>query len=380
MAKLKNPTGEIWGYARVSTKEQHEDRQLIALEEYGVDSAHIFLDKQSGKNFNRPAYKRLIRIIRKGDIIVIKSIDRLGRDYQDIIDQWRMITQDIGCGIHVVDMPMLNTSGDPEDLLSRFITDMMLQVLSFVAQNERENTINRQKEGIEAAKRRRNVKIGRPKKKMPFDFWEIFIMWKTEEYHANDLWRYCHETWGMSNRTFYRRLNELDQRYGDFTPDQLRRLILDKEFVDGIEYDNERIEQGIGYYNPYVLHNPEVAKEQKKKRKEKYADLTPEEEEAELKKIILARRQQEFKDRFGIDDTELFDMTVDKKTAMDDEMPTQLIRRKKPNGTSFTHVVNNHKKGSGYEDAISLEDESTIIPDVDDRIDPQKPMKTIVIV
>lgn len=380
MAKLKNPTGEIWGYARVSTKEQHEDRQLIALEEYGVDSAHIFLDKQSGKNFNRPAYKRLIRIIRKGDIIVIKSIDRLGRDYQDIIDQWRMITQDIGCGIHVVDMPMLNTSGDPEDLLSRFITDMMLQVLSFVAQNERENTINRQKEGIEAAKRRRNVKIGRPKKKMPFDFWEIFIMWKTEEFHANDLWRYCHETWGMSNRTFYRRLNELDQRYGDFTPDQLRRLILDKEFVDGIEYDNERIEQGIGYYNPYVLHNPELAKEQKKKHKEKYKDLSPEEEEAELKRIILARRQKEFKQQFGIDDFELFDISVDKKSTVDEEMPTKLIRRKKSAGVPFSHVVNNHKKNSGFDDAISLEDDTSIIPDVDDRIDPQKPMKTIVIV
>lgn len=163
--KIKNKYGEVWGYVRVSTKEQHEDRQLIALEEYGVDNTHIFIDKQSGKNFNRPAYKRLVRIVRKGDIIVIKSIDRLGRNYQDIIDQWRMITQDIGCGIHVIDMPLLNTSGDPEDLLNKFITDMMLQVLSFVAQNERENTITRQKEGIEAAKRRRKVRIGRPQEK-----------------------------------------------------------------------------------------------------------------------------------------------------------------------------------------------------------------------
>ena len=189
--KLENKYGEIFGYARVSTTQQHEDRQMIALEEYGVDPSHIFLDKFSGKSFNRPAYKKMLRILRKGDIIVIKSIDRLGRNYQDIIDQWRMITIDIGCGIHVLDMPILNTSGDPEDLTSKFITDMMLQVLSFVAQNERETTIKRQQEGIAAAKRRRKIKIGRPKKKMPYDFWSIYLAWKSGKYKSSDLWRYC---------------------------------------------------------------------------------------------------------------------------------------------------------------------------------------------
>lgn len=372
--KIKNKYGEVWGYVRVSTKEQHEDRQLIALEEYGVDNTHIFIDKQSGKNFNRPAYKRLVRIVRKGDIIVIKSIDRLGRNYQDIIDQWRMITQDIGCGIHVIDMPLLNTSGDPEDLLNKFITDMMLQVLSFVAQNERENTITRQKEGIEAAKRRRKVRIGRPKKKMPFDFWEIFIMWKTGEYRTNDLWRYCHETWGTSNRTFYRRLNELNQRYGDFPPERLRDLILDEEFLDGIEFDNERLEVGINYYNPYVLHDPNKAKQQREEKKKRMENISEEEEEAALKAIILARRQKEFREKFGIDE--------DPVTMVDENvMPTHLIRRKPAGGSSsFNHVVNNHNKNSGIEIGITLEQEEPIIPDIDDRIDPQKPMKTIIVI
>lgn len=124
---LQNPFGRVYGYVRVSTNTQCTDRQLDAMLDYGVPENHIFIEKQSGKNFNRPMYKKLIRLIRKGDIIVIKSIDRLGRNYQDIIDQWRIITQDIGCGIHVIDMPTLNTSGDPTDLLSKFITDMMLQ-------------------------------------------------------------------------------------------------------------------------------------------------------------------------------------------------------------------------------------------------------------
>ena len=138
--KLVSPWGEIWGYCRVSTKDQNTDRQEDAMITYGVDPKHIFIEHESGKNFNRPMYKRLIRIVRKGDIIVIKSIDRLGRNYQDIIDQWRMITQDIGCGIHVLDMPTLNTSGDPSDLLSKFITDMMLYSASIITGNLRINT------------------------------------------------------------------------------------------------------------------------------------------------------------------------------------------------------------------------------------------------
>ena len=274
---LHNDMGEVWGYCRVSTVQQKTDRQEIAMEEYGVPATKIFIDKQSGKSFNRPAYKKMIRILRKGDIIVIKSIDRLGRNYQEIIDQWRMITQDLGCGIYVIDMPLLNTTGDPEDLISKFITDMMLQVLSFVAQNERENTISRQREGIDAARRKRIVTIGRPKIPMPFDFWQIFVMWKKREYSTTDLYRFCHETYGMSNRTFYRRINELNQRYGDLPPERLDDLILDKEFFEGIHFDNERLEQGIGYYNQYVLNNPDkerALRERHRKEKEEKPELS----------------------------------------------------------------------------------------------------------
>lgn len=372
--KLVNPLGLVWGYARVSTVGQREDRQLDALEEYGVDSTKIFLDKQSGKSFNRPAYKKLIRVIRRGDIVVIKSIDRLGRNYSEIIEQFRLITQEIGCGIHVIDMPLLNTSGDPGDLINKFTTDMMLQVLSFVAQNERENTINRQREGIEAAKRRRKVRIGRPKKKMSFDFWEIFIMWKSGEYRTNDLYRYCHETWGTSNRTFFRRLHELDKRYGDFSPERLRELILDEEFFDGIDFAYERMEAGIDYWNPYVLNNPYKEAEMRKKRKQKREEMTEEEihqEETELMRRIKERRQSEFKQTFNMDELEGLEYVVE-------EMPTKLIHRK-PNTGPKSSVMNTHSKNSGIELGVTLIDESPIIPDIDDRIDPQEPMKTVII-
>lgn len=389
--------GEVWGYCRVSTTQQKTDRQEIAMEEYGVPATKIFIDKQSGKSFNRPAYKKMIRILRKGDIIVIKSIDRLGRNYQEIIDQWRMITQDLGCGIYVIDMPLLNTTGDPEDLISKFITDMMLQVLSFVAQNERENTITRQREGIDAARRKRIVSIGRPKIPMPFDFWEIFVMWKKREYSTNDLFRYCHETYGMSNRTFYRRINELNQRFGELSPDRLDDLILDKEFFNGIHFDNERIEQGIGYYNQYVLNNPEKERklrERHRKEKEEKPELTKEEEEA-LQRAMLYKRQQEFRERFNMPALSIFDRT---------DMPTELIKRPDPippklskNGKRIGRppnrsktdmiikgdgqVYNCHTKQSGIDQAVVLYDKDPCIPDIDEsKLDSQKPMKTIVII
>lgn len=369
---IENKFGRIFGYARISTAQQREDRQMDALTDYGVPEYAIFVDKYSGKSFNRPAYKKLVRIIRKGDIIVIKELDRLGRNYQEIIDQWRMLTIDIGCGIHVIDMPILNTSGDPEDLLSKFVTDMMLQVLSFVAQNERETTQKRQREGIEAARRRRRVKIGRPKKPMPFDFWEIFIMWKTKEYATNDLWRYCHETYGMSNRTFYRRINELNQRFGDMDPARLKDLVLDKEFFNGIEFDNERLEAGIEFYNQYVLNNPDkerALRERKRIERENKPDLTAEEEEA-MKRAILDRRQKEFRKKFGIPEPE----------PAQDEMPTELIRRKPKNSGAFSEVVNKHAKNAGMDQAVILIDKDPIIPDIKEKIDPQKPMKTVVII
>ena len=394
---LHNDMGEVWGYCRVSTTQQKTDRQEIAMEEYGVPATKIFIDKQSGKSFNRPAYKKMIRILRKGDIIVIKSIDRLGRNYQEIIDQWRMITQDLGCGIYVIDMPLLNTTGDPEDLISKFITDMMLQVLSFVAQNERENTITRQREGIDAARRKRIVSIGRPKIPMPFDFWQIFVMWKKRECTTNDLFRYCHEAYGMSNRTFYRRINELNQRYGDLPPERLDDLILDKEFFNGICFDNERIEQGIGYYNQYVLNNPEKERklrERHRKEKEEKLELTKEEEEA-LQRAMLYKRQQEFRERFNMPALSIFDRT---------DMPTKLIKRPDPippklskNGKRIGRppnrsktdmfingdgqVYNCHTKQSGIDQAVVLCDKDPCIPNIDEsKLDSQKPMKTIVII
>ena len=394
---LHNDMGEVWGYCRVSTTQQKTDRQEIAMEEYGVPATKIFIDKQSGKSFNRPAYKKMIRILRKGDIIVIKSIDRLGRNYQEIIDQWRMITQDLGCGIYVIDMPLLNTTGDPEDLISKFITDMMLQVLSFVAQNERENTITRQREGIDAARRKRIVSIGRPKIPMPFDFWQIFVMWKKRECTTNDLFRYCHEAYGMSNRTFYRRINELNQRYGDLPPERLDDLILDKEFFNGICFDNERIEQGIGYYNQYVLNNPEKERklrERHRKEKEEKPELTKEEEEA-LQRAMLYKRQQEFRERFNMPALSIFDRT---------DMPTELIKRpdpippklskngkrigRPPNRTKTDMIINVdgqvyncHTKQSGIDQAVVLYDKDPCIPNIDEsKLDSQKPMKTIIII
>ena len=394
---LHNDMGEVWGYCRVSTTQQKTDRQEIAMEEYGVPATKIFIDKQSGKSFNRPAYKKMIRILRKGDIIVIKSIDRLGRNYQEIIDQWRMITQDLGCGIYVIDMPLLNTTGDPEDLISKFITDMMLQVLSFVAQNERENTITRQREGIDAARRKRIVSIGRPKIPMPFDFWQIFVMWKKRECTTNDLFRYCHEAYGMSNRTFYRRINELNQRYGNLPPERLDDLILDKEFFNGICFDNERIEQGIGYYNQYVLNNPEKERklrERHRKEKEEKPELTKEEEEA-LQRAMLYKRQQEFRERFNMPALSIFDRT---------DMPTELIKRpdpippklskngkrigRPPNRTKTDMIINMdgqvyncHTKQSGIDQAVVLYDKDPCIPNIDEsKLDSQKPMKTIVII
>lgn len=286
---LTNIHGEVWGYVRVSTKDQNEDRQLIAMKEYGVKKDHIMMDKQSGKDFNRPAYKKLIRKVEKGDIIVIKSIDRLGRNYQDIIDQWRMITQDIGCGIHVIDMPTLNTSGDPKDLLSRFITDMMLQVLSFVAENERENTKQRQKEGIAAAKRR-GVHFGRPEKGIPKEFFDIYIRWKTKETPAMKLYEECKLAAGkkgLSIRTFYRRINELDSRYGNIPEKELRKII----FEDDIEYVTERLMRENGEYTSYNNNRGDKAFAEKDKiRKKNLEEAKRKKEKEETAKRLKQER------------------------------------------------------------------------------------------
>lgn len=170
----------IYGYVRVSTKEQNEARQVLALREYCVSEKNIYIDKVSGKDFNRPQYRKLMRNIKPGDILVIKSIDRLGRNYEEILVQWRMITKEKAVDIVVLDMPLLDTRKSGHDLTGTFIADLVLQILSYVAQTERENIRQRQREGIIAAKLR-GVKFGRPEKPVPDKFWKLKDDWENKK-------------------------------------------------------------------------------------------------------------------------------------------------------------------------------------------------------
>lgn len=192
----------IYGYIRVSSTDQNEDRQKISLEGLDIPIKNIYMDKQSGKDFNRPNYKRLIRKLRNGDILYIKSIDRLGRNYEEIQNQWRIITKEIGADVVVLDMPLLDTRRD-KNLLGTFISDIVLQLLSFVAENERINIRQRQTEGIAAAKKR-GVKFGRPVKELPGDFDEIVRRWERKELPIEEILK----TYTISESTFYRRLRE----------------------------------------------------------------------------------------------------------------------------------------------------------------------------
>ncbi len=169
----------IYGYIRVSTKEQNEDRQLIALREMSVPEKNIFMDKQSGKDFNRPQYKKLAKKLKPGDLLYIKSIDRLGRNYEEIQNQWRVLTKDKGIDIVVLDMPLLDTRRG-KDLMGTFLSDIVLQVLSFVAENERSNIRQRQAEGIAAAKAK-GIRFGRPPLPLPENFHENYQRWKSGE-------------------------------------------------------------------------------------------------------------------------------------------------------------------------------------------------------
>lgn len=172
----------IYGYMRVSTNEQNEDRQRLALLNSGVPEQALYLDKLSGKNFERPEYKKLIRRLRAGDVLYVKSIDRLGRNYRDIIEQWRIITKEKEADVVVLDMPLLDTRIG-KDLLGTFMADMVLQLLSFMAENERKNIRERQAEGIAAAKAR-GVRFGRPKKPVPKAFAEYTRKWRAGEVTA----------------------------------------------------------------------------------------------------------------------------------------------------------------------------------------------------
>lgn len=171
-----------YGYARVSTKDQNEARQLIAMHAFGIDDKHIFMDRQSGKDFNRPQYLRLIRRLRAGDTLVIKSIDRLGRNYNEIIEQWRIITKEKQVGIVVLDMPLLDTR-QGRDLTGTLIADIVLQLLSYVAQTEREFIRTRQAEGIAAAKAK-GVRFGARPKERPGEFNACYVAWKAGQLSA----------------------------------------------------------------------------------------------------------------------------------------------------------------------------------------------------
>lgn len=186
----------IFGYIRVSTKEQNEDRQLIALREVGVPKKNIYLDKQSGKDFDRPQYRKLLRKMKKNDLLYIKSIDRLGRNYEEILQQWRILTKEKGIDIVVLDMPLLDTRRG-KDLMGTFLSDIVLQVLSFVAENERTNIRQRQAEGIAAAKAR-GVRFGRPPKPLPENFHRTYRRWKQGEITGTAAAKEC----GMPLATF----------------------------------------------------------------------------------------------------------------------------------------------------------------------------------
>lgn len=191
-----------YGYVRVSSADQNEDRQIIALREADVPEKNIFLDKQSGKDFERPNYKKLVQKLKTGDLLYILSIDRLGRNYEEIQKQWRVLTKEIGVDICVLDMPLLDTRNG-KDLMGTFIADLVLQILSFVAQSERENIRKRQAEGIAAAKAK-GVKFGRPEKKVPDNFGKVVKAWEQKKLPFSEVLDQCN----MSEATFYRRLRE----------------------------------------------------------------------------------------------------------------------------------------------------------------------------
>ncbi len=188
---------KVYGYIRVSSVDQNEDRQLIALRGKGVPDNHIFMDKQSGKDFNRPHYKRMLKKIKPGDLLYILSIDRLGRNYKEIQEQWRLLTKERDVDICVLDMPLLDTR-QGRDLLGTFIADLVLQILSFVAESERANIRKRQAEGIAAAKAR-GVKFGRPTKAVPANFFAVHQAWRGKEITLKQAAEAC----SMPPGTFY---------------------------------------------------------------------------------------------------------------------------------------------------------------------------------
>ena len=189
--------GNIYGYCRVSSRDQNEDRQLITMKEMNVPEKNILIDKQSGKDFDRPQYKKLMRRIKAGDVLYVKSIDRLGRNYRDIQEQWKIITKEKGADIVITDLPLLDTRKN-KDLLGTFIADLVLAILSYVSENERCNIRQRQAEGIAAAKSR-GVRFGRPLKPVPDNFHETYKRWKMKKITTEQAAKEC----GMPRSSFF---------------------------------------------------------------------------------------------------------------------------------------------------------------------------------
>ena len=194
--------GKIYGYVRVSSKDQNEERQMVAMKQAGVPDQNTFVDKQSGKSFDRPEYLKLKEMLKEGDLVYILSIDRLGRNYEEIQNQWRILTKEIKVDICVIDMPLLDTRNG-KDLMGTFIADLVLQILSFVADNERTNIRKRQEQGIAAA-RANGVRFGRPETPVPDNFGEIVKKWEKGKLKFEEAIKEC----DMSQATFYRRLRE----------------------------------------------------------------------------------------------------------------------------------------------------------------------------
>ena len=200
--------GNSYGYVRVSTSEQNEDRQRLAMQLAQVPEGNIYMDKQSGKDFERPMYRRLLRQLKKDDVLYIKSIDRLGRNYEEVLEQWRILTKEKKVDIVVLDMPLLDTRRG-KDLIGTFLSDIVLQVLSFVAENERKNIRERQREGIEAA-RLRGVRFGRPRTPVPENFEQACGKWISGEISGREAAKQCN----MPSSSFYRKA-------GDFHSEEL---------------------------------------------------------------------------------------------------------------------------------------------------------------
>ena len=198
---------QVYGYVRVSTKDQNEDRQLLALAKFPVERKNIYMDKLSGKDFNRPRYQELVAKLGKGDCLVVKSIDRLGRNYEEILEQWRLITKEKKADIVVLDMPLLDTRQTGKDLTGTFVADMVLQILSYVAQTERENIRQRQREGIEAAKRR-GVCFGRPRREIPPEFDGVCVAWRERKLTSRE----AAKKLGIAQDTFLRWTREREER------------------------------------------------------------------------------------------------------------------------------------------------------------------------